>query len=104
MELARKSIENGGLGVFIYLSDDLKKDKNFILQCIDLVIETQFKRTDEVVMKMMPDNYFGLIPYIHDTLQNDIEFIKAILSKDKRLIHRASDEIKNHPDISCYFK
>lgn len=98
-ELALKCIENNGLGVFIALSDELKKDKEFILCAIDVVHATQFKRSDEFVMKMMPDNFFGLLPYIDEELQNDIDFVKEILSKDKRLIHRANDSIKNNPDI-----
>lgn len=98
-DLAIKTIEMKGLGVFICLSDELKKDKEFILNCIDLVIETQFKQSTEIVMKMMPDMFFGLLPYIDESLQNDIEFVKEILRKDKRLIHRAEDSIKNNPEI-----
>jgi len=98
-ELAIKTIEMNGLGVFICLSDDLKKDKEFILSCIDLVQETQFKRSSESVMKMMPDRFFGLLPYIDPSLQNDIEFVKEVLKKDKRLIHRADDLIKNNLEI-----
>ena len=97
--LALKCIENNGLGVFISLSDELKKDKQFILHAIDLVHETQFKRSIESVMKLMPDRFFSLIPYIDEQLQNDIDFVKEILSKDKRLIHRANDSIKNNPEI-----
>jgi len=47
----------------------------------------------------MPDSFFGLLPYIDEALRNDIDFVKAILSKDKRLIHRANDSVKNNPEI-----
>jgi hypothetical protein len=50
-------------------------------------------------MKMMPDRFFGLLPYIDPSLQNDIEFVKEVLKKDKRLIHRADDLIKNNLEI-----
>jgi len=98
-DLAIKSIERGGLAVFLCLSDELKKDKEFILNCIDLVIETRFKQSKEIVMKMMPDMFFGVLPYIDESLQNDIEFVKEILRKDKRLIHSAKESIKNNPEI-----
>jgi hypothetical protein len=50
-------------------------------------------------MKMMPDRFFGLLPYIDQSLQNDIEFVKEVLKKDKRLIHRADDSVKNNLEI-----
>lgn len=98
-DLAVKTIEMNGLGVFILLSDELKKDKEFILNCIDLVIETQFKKSTEIAKEMFPDMFFGLLPHIDESLQNDIEFVKEILRKDKRLIHGAKESIKNNPEV-----
>jgi hypothetical protein len=98
-DLALLCIEQNGLSVFQYLSDNLRIDKNLILEAIDLVTSTYFKKASESVMKLLPDKYFGVIPYIHEDLQKDISFIKVILEKDKRFIHRAKDDLKNNPEI-----
>ena len=69
-------------GILKYISIELSKDKEFILNAINIIQKSK-----------------DVLKYVHNSLRDDIDFVKSCINKDPNSLQYASDRLKNNYDI-----